>query len=325
MADIAVEPNAIPAMIRTRTELAAAIGCPSDTIAKIVADPSRHYTSFEIPKADGTSRTIQPPIGLLKTVQRAVLKLLYKRARLPRYLHGGIPGRSPMTHAKMHVGRRMVATLDLRKFFPSTHQGLLEPALARLGFRAAAKNDLLLLSTLNGSLPQGSPTSSILANLAFAPGDRSFLRICRKGRLVYSRYVDDIAISGDRFFDGQERTFISAIHDAGYKVADNKVFFTKWGQRQVVTGLVVNDRLRPTREYLRELKHDIRLCIKMGARAVADSEGTTIQTIKARLTGRVSHVASVAPDIGSRLRGMLCGVDWRSNSVACPPTHVLEF
>ena len=50
---------------------------------------------------------------------------------------------------------------------------------------------------------------------------------------------------------------------------------------------------------------------------MAEVEGLTVTTLKNKLTGRVAHVRHIDPKLGKHLRGMLCGVCWRS-SVAGP-------
>lgn len=301
-------------VIQSRRELATLFKVEEKRLAEIIAEPARFFTEFLIPKTNGEARLIRPPCRMLRSLQRRILNVIYQRVRLRPCLHGGIPRKSIITHAQAHVGRSMVATLDIRKFFPSTTQPHLLPVMAALGFRSEAGADVLGLVMLENSLPQGAPTSSILANLAFAAGDSQFIRICGSKGLAYSRYVDDVAVSGDRDFRDLRGPFVEAIHCAAYAVAPEKIRFMTSSVRQVVTGLVVNDKMRPTREFIRELKDAIRLCVKVGARDAANLDGISVATLKSQLTGRVAHVQNVDAALGKRLRGMLCGVDWRSHS-----------
>lgn len=301
--------------IGTRTELSKMLRAQASFIKSVVANPASFYSEFSIPKANGESRPIRPPRRQLRDLQRRLLLEMYRRVRVRSCLHGGICGRSAVTHARAHVGRWMVATLDIRKFFPSTTPELVAPVLAALGFMDEAAADILALVMLDGQLPQGAPTSSLLANLAFAPGDTLFIELCRLRNLRYSRYVDDIAISGADDFAELCGPFKHLINMAGYAVADEKIHFMGRHQKQVVTGLVVNDKLRPTRQYLSQLKSDIRACLDNGASLIAASEGLTVRQLKNQLTGKVAHVRHVDREIGRRLRGMLCGVDWRSTVI----------
>jgi RNA-directed DNA polymerase len=141
--------------IATRAELAAVLGATVDQIAEFVASPPSHYGYFRVPKPDGDFREIRPPKKRLRAVQRMLLEQLYKRLRIPSYLHGGVPGRSIITHAKCHVGMEMVGTLDVKSFFPSTSVLAVTPVLAEAGFTDGALSDVIAMSMLDGGLPQG--------------------------------------------------------------------------------------------------------------------------------------------------------------------------
>jgi RNA-directed DNA polymerase len=301
-------------IVSTRQHLAALLGVNVDVISDFTSDPARHYTEFPVPKPNGEVRIIRPPRRPLRKLQRSLLGIIYKRVQLRTCLHGGIRRRSIVTHASPHVGRFLVATLDIRKFYPSTTPEHLAPVFAAIGFLNEASEDLLGLVTLNNELPQGAPTSSLLANLAFASGDTRFIEICSKRRLSYTRYVDDIAISGEDDFRDLRADFVKIIESTGYSVADEKIRFMPKHDRQVVTGLIVNDRMRPTPVFLREIKDDIRLCLEHGAVFMAEAEGLTVTTLKKKLTGRVAHVRHIDAKLGKRLHGRLCGVNWRSTA-----------
>ncbi|MFN0195375.1 MAG: reverse transcriptase family protein [Planctomycetaceae bacterium] len=299
-------------IIATRRQLARIVNSDIRYIEAIVSNPRDFYHEFTIPKKNGEPRTIRPPFLRFRNLQRLLLMEFYRRTSLRSCLHGSIPGKSIITHARAHVDREMVCTLDIRKFFPSTNSAHLLPVFTALGFVDEAAEVLLRLVTLDNALPQGAPTSAILANLAFAPGDTNNLYLCRKHTLRYSRYVDDIAISGDRDFRHLEGAFLDVIKACGYEVADDKIHFRRRDERQIITGLIVNRQLRPTKEFIDELKATIRSCMNHGAAIVACGDGISIKKLKAQLTGRVSHVRQIDEKLGNRLRGRLCSVDWRS-------------
>jgi RNA-directed DNA polymerase len=291
-------------------ELARLLAVQPSFIERVAAGPAEFYGEMTIPKANGEPRIINPPKRPLREAQRMLLRVLYQRLRIPIFLHGGIPRRSIVTHATMHVGHVMVATFDVKRFFPSTTRRHIEPVFSAAGLVGEALDYAIVLTLLDGTLPQGSPASCFLANLAFIPADRQFLLLCKRKALNYSRYVDDIAVSGDYNFLELKGPFVDFIRQAGYEAAPKKVLFRSSGQRQVVTGLVVNDKLRPTSEFIAELKHSIRLCMELGPESVAISEGLETRELKARLTGRVGHIAQCDPKLGRRLHGLMCAVNW---------------
>jgi len=305
-------------IVATRDELAQLFDTTPHFIADAIANKSLHYGYFEIPKANGEMRVIQPPYEDLKFFQHLVLEYLYQRLRIPTYLHGGVPRRSAISHARPHVGKYMVATLDIRRFYPSTQHPRILPVLEDAGFVEDAKSDLVELLTLDGSLPQGAPTSCLLANLAFVPVDHPLRKVCRRHGLIFTRFVDDIAISGGADFRQLKGTFTEIINSTEYEIATEKTAFSPQCSRQVVTGLVVNEKLRPTREFISELKHDIHLCRREGPGVLAEAEGEEIATVKRRINGRVAHVAQCDKKLGKKLRRLLYDIPWREEPATAP-------
>lgn len=296
--------------IGCRRELARLLAIDEAVVAELAAHPASNYGLLRIPKTDGRFREIRPPSRQLRFVQRRMLDELYKRLKIPAWLHGGVSQRSIFTHASVHVGKDMVATLDIADFFPGTPERHVAGVLGGAGFADSALSDMLALCMLDGGLPQGSPVSSLLANLAFCGVDHRIRKLCRRRGLAYSRYVDDIAVSGSADFTELRGPFIECIRQGGYLVATKKVHFLPRSMRQTVTGLVVNDRLRPTKEFISELKRTIHLCSEHGVVLAADIEGVQPYQLKARLNGRIQHIQRCDSAIGERLRRIMFGVDW---------------
>jgi RNA-directed DNA polymerase len=299
-------------VISTRPHLAELLSEGPELISAIQRRPSDFYTKFTVPKPNGELRTIRPPRKVLRHIQRTLLQEFYRRVRVRSCLHGGIRGRSILTHAIPHVGRQMVATLDIRKFFPSTTCLHIEPIIKDLGFSDEAAEVILSLVMFDNELPQGAPTSSLLANLAFNAGDSSFIKICQKKKLRYTRYVDDIAISGDCDFSELRGPFVKAIESTNYSIANEKIHFMPQGVRQTITGLVVNERMRPTRKFVNNLNTTIRFCLEHGASLAAAIEGLSVRQLKNRLTGQVNYLLQSDSVLGKKMKGKLYGVDWRS-------------
>jgi RNA-directed DNA polymerase len=204
----------------------------------------------------------------------------------------------------------MVGTFDMKDFFPSTTAGHVAPVLAAAGFCDAALADVLQLLTLNSYLPQGSPTSSLLANLAFIHADVKIRRAFRRHGFRYTRFVDDLAISGQnvRLLKGVVNNIVKG---AGHKLAPLKTRFRTNHQRQIVTGLIVNEKLRPTKEFRTAIKRDVRLCRTLGPSVVADLNGVSIKRLRLKLLGRINHVGIFEPKEAEHLKRLLFyTVDW---------------
>jgi len=85
------------------------------------------YTTFEIPKRKGGTRTIKAPAKALKLLQQKLSELLQDclaeinqaKNRKDRIAHGFKRERSIVTNARQHRSRRYVFNIDLQDFFPS--------------------------------------------------------------------------------------------------------------------------------------------------------------------------------------------------------------
>jgi hypothetical protein len=98
----------------------------------------------------------------------------------------------------------------------------------------------LKLTTLHHHLPQGAPTSSMLANLALLPIHDEIAAVATEFDLRWSFYVDDIALSGSRAREAITPV-VDIIHRHGHSVHDVRVMSA--GARHELTGTVPNRKI----------------------------------------------------------------------------------
>ena len=224
------------------------------------------YRRFSIPKRSGGQRTISAPDRGLKDLQRRILRRLLARLKVHPAATGFEPGKSIVTNALAHRSQAVVLRFDLEDFFPSTSAARLKAYFRRIGWNRPATKLLLKLCTYEDCLPQGAPTSPRLSNLVNYRLDARLAGMARALEAVYTRYADDITISfcdDDRDKIHYIQRFVQrVVHDAGYRVhRHKKMSIRRRHQRQVVTGLVVNETVnlpRTTRRWLRAVEHRTR-------------------------------------------------------------------
>jgi RNA-directed DNA polymerase len=162
----------------------------------------------EIPKPDGGVRKLGIPTTLDRLVQQAVLQVLQRKwdPTFSEHSYGFRPGRSThqaVAKAQQYIaeGYRVVADLDLEKFFDRVNHDKLIGAVAK---RITDKRVLKLIraflnaGVMEGGLvspsvegtPQGGPLSPLLSNIVLDDLDRELER--RGHRFV--RYADDCNI-----------------------------------------------------------------------------------------------------------------------------------
>ena len=88
----------------------------------------------------------------------------------------------------------------------------------------------------------GAPTSPAISNLVLKPCDVAISKVSKKLNVEYSRYADDLTFSG---YESPLRLlpFVrDVIGRLGLRLDENKTQIYRKGRRQIVTGLVVNEK-----------------------------------------------------------------------------------
>lgn len=234
------------------------------------------YREFYIPKRSGGRRRISAPrTGTYKHMLHALNLLLSAVYTPSAHAMGFAPGRSIVTGAKVHVGQHFVFNTDLHDFFPSVRRARVKSRLLLPPFSFTEEVAIAIagLCTLrvdhpsgdDGSsgrptyvLPQGAPTSPLLTNAVCDRLDRRLAGLARRRGANYTRYADDITFSSPHNLYSEGSAFraelarILAVE--GFEMNEAKTRVQRSGQRQEVTGLVVNRRVNVCRHYVRSLR-----------------------------------------------------------------------
>ena len=243
--------------------LAKILDTDDKTLYQIIEKPSSFYRSFPIKRTRKRPRWINAPDPTLKLIQRNILnKVLYKLTP-HKAAHGFYPNKSIITNASPHCGKNWVYSFDIKDFFPSTKEKMIFETLRfRSQLTKTESKIISYLTTLDGELPQGAPTSPHLANLAFYYLDVELSRIAKENSLNYTRYADDMTFSGNKKIQNLEANITQIIKNSEYVLSEKKTKCMGKNSQQKVTGLVVNDRIllpRTLRRKIRAIKHAVRL------------------------------------------------------------------
>lgn len=289
--------------LRTRKDLASALGIPYKKLTYILYKKGTDncYVSFHVPKRSGGEREICAPDDDLKEIQKKLASFLQdqrsqmqKDRNVPQLLsHGFEPGKNIFTNAKIHRNKRFVLNLDLEDFFGSIHFGRIVGYLEKnksLTFSHEVAVAIAQLCCYQGKLPQGAPTSPVLANMVSEVLDFRLLKIARKYRLDYTRYADDLSFSTNdsTFLERYESCYhelSGTIKHAGFAVNEKKSRLQYRDSRQTVTGLVVNRKINIDRRYYKETRAMAHQLYKTGEFQINGAKGTLNQ-----LEGRFAFI-----------------------------------
>jgi len=225
-----------------------------DVIRNDSVEPTFYtYRQVAVHKKKGGKRIINIPNVPLRKSQKLLLPF-FQQLRTHSCAHGFVCGKSIITHASLHIAKESILTVDIEDFFGSITTEHLEKVFRSHGVQKREDLELLIkLTTINGRLPQGAPTSPILSNAVVFSMDFELNKWATKNNLIYSRYADDMVFSSET--RTIEKTCIDAVSQIaqkfGFKLNNSKTRILPQGKRQVVTGLVVNTKLNVKREYLR--------------------------------------------------------------------------
>ena len=269
---------------------------------EIAADLSTHYVVFSKVDAKGKVRTFRNPRPELKRLQRRLLENVFSRIPVSNIAHGGIRGHSPATNATRHVGADWVATVDIRHFFPSVRHYIIYRMFRQdLRYGRDVARLLTRFTTVDSQLPQGAPTSTMLANMLLSlTSDDAIEEVSVKNHLAVTRFIDDYAISG-----ADPRMVVNAIaralsrrrlriwrKKAKLKIQPNSA-------PQEVTGLLVNSRKGPG---VSKFKRDaIKAAIFQLSMLPPCERPKAVRSIK----GRINHVRRFHAGSAARLDGLL--------------------
>ena len=284
--------------LRTTRHLALRLGISEGWLTRLAADVERHVTPERMRKKSGGFRRIYKPSPELKQVQRVISTELLQPLPLPDALHGSVPGRSAKTNAQCHTGKPVVLSLDIKDFYPSVRFDHVYDLYVDLGCSPDVARMLASLTTFDGHLAQGFPTSPAIANLILAEVVPRLSKLCSDHGLTFTLYQDDLTISGGHRIPAFINLFCRIFRQCGFEVNDRKVKIADGGTRQEVTGFVVNAKVNVSKAEYRTLRALIHRCRVRGIENVADRP---MDQFKSHVRGRIQRVIYVNPNRGNRL------------------------
>jgi RNA-directed DNA polymerase len=182
----------------------------------------QHYRYEILEKLDGRMRLIVKPKATLKCLQRKIYEEILSFSETHPAAHGFCKGRSCLSHASMHVGKQYLLLFDIAECCQSIGWSKVKYVFLAMGYPDTVSTYLAALRTHSvrleqaqlrlfettqrdrlkqRHLPQGAPSSPALANAVLHRLDLRLSGLAKDLDLDYSRYADDIAMSGNNHRD----------------------------------------------------------------------------------------------------------------------------
>jgi hypothetical protein len=220
------------------------------------------------------------------------------------------------TNAGPHAAKAVVIKLDLKDCFPTINYARVRGLLISLGYSYPVAASLAVLMTECPRQPveaegkvyhvpvgprvcvQGAPTSPGLCNAVLMRLDRRLAGLARKHEFAYTRYADDLTLSGN---DRQQVKRLIAlagriVREEGFQVNRRKTRVLRSSQRQQVAGVVVNRQPGLSRKERRRLRAAIHQFLRDGADDLAR---------RRHLAGKIAYLHMLNPTQAAPLRAAL--------------------
>jgi RNA-directed DNA polymerase len=218
--------------------------------------PDRQYRVFSIPKGKSFRQIEAPRVGL-KFIQKWLSIHFEHKWKAHPAVHGFVKGRSHITAARVHLNARWVISVDLENFFPSTKIDTVEEALRKLGYKTDTSISILSsLLCFKRRLSQGAPTSPVISNIALSDIDDKISSIAQKCGARYTRYADDIVLSGtSNLPENIGLSIKNVFEETCWRLSERKTSMVQLPQRLKVHGLLVHgEKIRLTKGYRNKLR-----------------------------------------------------------------------
>ena len=240
--------------LRSVDELASLLETTPRKLARVVEKTDSFYDDCVLvdPSKPDKTRDILCVKGELRRLQdRLSKKILRPKLRPTVYSHGVVKGRHIKSNLVPHLSSTYVLTGDIQSFYPSiSHKRIYNLFAGELGCSSDVARICTRLCTHRHHLALGLITSPILADRMMRRADYRIGTMCEciKGSqpLVYTRFVDDLTVSGRFPIDsGSIPIILSKImHDCGFKMQASKGECGPFSNQVKITKIRIN-RGRP--------------------------------------------------------------------------------
>ena len=280
----ALEQSSLYRMTTRRKLATLLIVTPKDL--RFLSSSANLYTHFPVAKSDGSLRMVDNPCAQLKRIQKRIAILL-GRISPPDALFCPVKGRSYVDNAGQHRDGRVVHSLDIQKYFPSTARRRVYwffNTVMKCPKDVAAT--LANLACCDDHLATGSPASPILAYYAHIDVWEKVALLAKAAGCNLSIYIDDMTVSGVHVPQKLIWAVKMAIYGGGLRYHKEKRSIDRACE---VTGVIIaSGELRaPNRQYWKVLEAK-----KAKDRHQDPQDRAKILGTLAGLTGQLKQIAS---------------------------------
>jgi len=280
-----------------------------------VRKQEKSYRKFFLNKKSGGTRNICAPEDGLMYVQKKIANAIYDACsdKLSRFVYSFRRGLSIKDFAKFHIDKKVIIKLDISDFYGSINFGRVLGMFMAAPFNLPYNVSVVLaqLCCFEDGLPQGAPSSPIISNIIGYSLDKNLSIFAKDRGFQYTRYADDMVFSARttrRIGDFCGRDLVSSVFvptdeisklvsDCGFSLNVGKTRVLLRESKQLITGLVCNQKINVDRNYVRRILTLINLMKKNPDSALQAynewRKNGSVNDIYSAIRGMVNYVRHV--------------------------------
>ena len=319
------------------------LGISHRKIVSIIRARESFYNRFLLRKKRKGTREIMSPKSELKSIQRFIYETILSRVRLDESCYGFRKNVSIKHNALHHVGQEVILKIDLYRFFDTITEKRVYGMFTALGYHPnlavyfaklltvtstySYKKQLMADNVFPSShyssavLPQGSPASPAVANIIATKLDIRLRKLSARFGVHYSRYADDLVFSGQASALPPYPLIKKIIEEEGFFVNKDKIAYQKQGTKQIVTGLLVSERVTVTKTLRNEIRKHIYYAGKKGVQNHLEwlkehkqlperLSKRNLSSYREWLLGKIFFVRSIDRTLGDKFLDDFQDIDW---------------
>ncbi|MBP4048776.1 hypothetical protein J9978_04605 [Chromobacterium violaceum] len=282
-----------------------------------------------LPNHNGRRRILKPRENL-KTFHKFLNLFLFELLPInERVVYSYRKGFSAVNAVEKHRDGKFFFQTDISAFFESIDVSLAKRViLSGAEFTPISDVDsyidrIIDLVFVNDSLPVGFPVSAPLSNAVLFDFDNVMESYCLNKGLVYTRYSDDIVISGNEreWYNGVDDFVQRSLHESAsdrFYINRKKTRFFQVGNRLSILGVMIlpNGKVSPDTRKRREIEVLLHFYltdkdkfkkmiaekrVKSGKISKID-DGVSDDECLDVLSGNLNYIDSIDPDYTNKLR-----------------------
>lgn len=273
------------------------VGFKLSYIKTVVEYPKSFYWIYKIKKHSGGIRKINAPLPNLKQIQYWILENILNTQKVSPYAKAFVHRKKLKENVRFHRNRKIVIKFDVHDFFGSIRENSIKAIFRSFGYINPVADLLAMLCCLDHVLPQGAPTSPYLSNLFMLDFDAHIALYCKEHTIYYTRYADDLTFSSDSNIDKNELTSLvkKELNAIGLYLNNDKTKVMPRNTRQVVTGIVVNQKLQVDKDKRRKIRQEVFYIKKWGLESHLQKIGCSKKNYLKHLLGEMTFMLSLTP------------------------------